>query len=112
MSDENVDDITVVRQPERGRYALLDGEKRIGTAAYLDRDGRRIFYHTVVDEAYGGRGLASRLVREALEDSFAEGVAVVPVCPYVRAWLRRHPEIAGRTTPADADDLAALHQLG
>ena len=105
-------EITVVQQPEQARYALLDGGERIGLAAYVEHDGRRVFYHTVVDEAYGGQGLASRLVKEALADSFAAGVSVVPVCPYVRSWLRKHPEEAARTVSATEADLALLRALG
>ncbi|MGO2034967.1 MAG: GNAT family N-acetyltransferase [Brevibacterium sp.] len=41
----------------------------------------RIFYHTVVDEEFGGRGLSKILVAEALADCREKGLTVVPICP-------------------------------
>lgn len=103
---------SIVDDPAGKRFALLDGESVIGFAAYLEHDGRRVFYHTVVDEAYGGQGLASRLVAAALKETLDAGIAVVPVCPYVRSWLERHPDVAAQTSPADASDFEALRSLG
>ena len=48
--------------------------------------------HTEVDEALEGRGLGSRLVATALEDARREGLEVVPLCPFVAAFIDRHPE--------------------
>jgi hypothetical protein len=50
--------------------------------------------HTEVEEAVEGTGVGSQLVREALDDFRARGLGVVPVCPFVSAYLRRHPEYA------------------
>ncbi|MFE7506458.1 GNAT family N-acetyltransferase [Promicromonospora sp. NPDC057488] len=52
--------------------------------------GDRIFFHTEVDEEYGGRGLAGILVREALTDSIRKNIVVVPVCPLFAAHLAKH----------------------
>jgi predicted GNAT family acetyltransferase len=86
--------VVVVRHaPERSRYELVDGEEVVGHADYRDLDGtpvRRDMTHTEVDDAYGGRGLASVLVQFALDDVRASGLRVVPHCPYVASWLRRH----------------------
>ena len=62
--------------------SLADGTVA-GSAFFLPGSGgddERIFHHTVVDKEFGGRGLATILVAEALEDSRARGVTVVPVC--------------------------------
>jgi len=48
--------------------------------------------HTEVDEAVEGTGVGSQLVRVALDDLRVRGVGLVPVCPFVAAYLRRHPE--------------------
>lgn len=75
----------------RRRYeALADGE----VAGFLDytlRDGVIILVHTEVDPAYGGRGIGADLARGALDDARARQLQVVPRCPFVTAWLRRHP---------------------
>ena len=75
----------------RAYVVSVDGE-RVGKAEYLIRDGRHVFFHTEVDEEHSGSGLASRLVRHALEDVRSHQGMVVPLCPYVSAYIRRHPE--------------------
>jgi predicted GNAT family acetyltransferase len=77
---------------DRSRYeALVDGEVA-GFAAYR-REGTTVtFTHTEVDDAYEGQGVGSSLVREALDDARAQGLAVRPLCPFVKAWIDRHPE--------------------
>jgi predicted GNAT family acetyltransferase len=79
-----------------GRYELLLDGELAGVAEYRDRGGRRIFVHTVVDPAYSGRGLGNRLAKGALDDAIARGLAIVPRCPFIRAWLERHPEYRER----------------
>ncbi len=99
------------------RYVLLDGEAEHGSAeigeeSYLDYPAegatQRIMYHTGVSEQYGGLGLASVLVRAAVEDTIAAGLKVVPVCPYVAAWLPKHPEYADHVVAKTAEHLEAL----
>ncbi|WP_182359233.1 GNAT family N-acetyltransferase [Tomitella gaofuii] len=81
---------TVRHAPERLRYEIaLDGEAA-GFAAYTDADGRRIFYHTEIDERFGGRGLAGVLVEHALTDARTAGIRIVPVCPYVAKYVKTH----------------------
>ena len=83
----------MVNVPEASRYELRDGDRLIGEAAYhRRRNGRIAFTHTEVDEALEGRGLGSRLVATALEDARREGLEVVPLCPFVAAYIDRHPE--------------------
>jgi predicted GNAT family acetyltransferase len=50
-------------------------------------------FHSEVDPAFEGKGVGSRLVAGALED-IRRGLSLTPVCPFVRAALRRHPEHA------------------
>lgn len=64
----------------------------VGYATYELQPGSVTILHTVVDPAHEGRGLASRLVATALDDARGRGLAVLPACPYVRAWLARHPD--------------------
>lgn len=71
---------------------LADADGVVAVAEYHERDGRRIFSHTEVDPARQGQGLASRLVRHALDQERADGRAIVPTCAFVRAWIGRHPD--------------------
>ncbi len=110
---------TVENRPTESRYVLLDreaetGAEEIGEESYLDygsgEDAQRIIYHTGVSEQYGGLGLASVLVRAAVEDTIAAGRKIVPVCPYVVAWLPKHPEYAEYVIEKTADHLTALRE--
>lgn len=97
---------------DRRRYEMLDGEKVIGKAHWLPyAEGavpERIFFHTTVDESYGGRGLASELARFALEDTIAAGLKVVPVCPFFKVYIRKHPEFKQHAVPVRPHHLEAV----
>ena len=96
--------ITIRNNPDRPRYEVLDGDTVIGQAAYVDDgEGHRIFYHTVIDKAYGGQGLAGRLAAHALDETVADGLKIVPVCPFIKKYVRKNTQYAGsvqRPTPA------------
>ncbi len=84
----------VVDVPEESRYELRLGDRRIGLAAYHRRDDRIAFTHTEVDAACEGRGFGTRLVQGAVDDAGARGLEIVPLCPFVAAYVKRHPEYA------------------
>jgi predicted GNAT family acetyltransferase len=84
--------IDVADAPERDRYEVsVDGEV-VGFSAYRARPGLIAFVHTEVDERFEGRGLGDRLIRFALEDARARGLAVLPFCPFVKAFIEGHRE--------------------
>ena len=61
---------------------------------YELQPGRLVLLHTEVPEALEGQGIGGRLVRAAAERAAAEGLTVVPRCPFARGWLERHPDVA------------------
>jgi uncharacterized protein len=73
------------------RYEL-DTDHGLAVAVYRQQGDRRIFTHTEVPPADEGHGFASRLVREALDDSRRAGFKIVPACSFIVAFVRRHPE--------------------
>lgn len=82
----------VTDNPDRRRFEIhLEGEV-VGFADYRRRDDTLVFTHAEVDDAHEGKGLASQLARESLEEARAAGLAVVPACPFYADYLRRHPE--------------------
>ena len=95
-------EITVRHNAGRERFEILDAGNVIGKAAYKEYDGggspQRIFYHTVINEEYGGQGLAGQLATVALDETVAAGISIVPVCPYIKKFLTKHPEYAASTT--------------
>ena len=68
----------------------VDGHRAI--AAYQREGGRIVFTHTHVPKAIEGRGVASKLIRAALDAARDEGLTVVAQCPFVAAFIERHPE--------------------
>lgn len=75
-----------------GKYELSDNGEVIGVSVYRDSGERRVFTHTEIDSAYAGKGLASELIRFALDDTRAMGKRVVPVCPMVASFIHKFPE--------------------
>ncbi|WP_299531415.1 GNAT family N-acetyltransferase [uncultured Streptomyces sp.] len=93
---------------DRHRYEILVDGVRAGLTAYRDRDAQRVFFHTEVDDAFAGQGLAGVLVQQALEDVRASGKRIVPVCPYVAKFLKKHEEFADLTDPVTPEVLEWL----
>ncbi len=84
------DPFTILDRPEAGRYELRDGDTPIGFARYSDHGDSLVFTHTAIDDAYEGRGLGSRLARYVLTDAVARNKRIVPACPFIAAYLKRH----------------------
>lgn len=90
LTDRTGAAVAVDRNDAKGAYKISVEGGVAGSAFFYDRDGDRIFFHTEVDDAYAGRGLAAVLVRVALDDTRAAGLTVVPVCPYVAGFLKKN----------------------
>ncbi len=84
----------VVDNVSRSRFELeADGETAI--AEYRIADGAIYFTHTETPHRLQGRGIASKLVRGAVEQARSRGLKIVPRCSYVADWLKKHPEFQG-----------------
>ncbi|XVQ13086.1 GNAT family N-acetyltransferase [Spirillospora sp. CA-255316] len=74
------------------RYEIrVDGELA-GFAEYKLRPDKIVFTHTEVDGAFEGQGVGSALARGALDDARAKGLGVVPLCPFIKGWIDKHPD--------------------
>ena len=72
--------------------ALVDG-RVVGFAQYhVEDDGTRCFFHTEVDDDREGQGIGSQLAAGLVEVARAEGFKVIPECPFIRSYLRRHED--------------------
>jgi predicted GNAT family acetyltransferase len=76
------------------RYELHVDGALAGFAEYRLKDGSVVFTHTEIDPGVGGHGHGSTLVRAALDDVRGRGLSVVPLCPFVKAYIGKHPEYA------------------
>lgn len=98
----------VTREHHPDRYQLTVDGVPAGFAEFVDVDGQRIFFHTEVPEAFSGQGLAAVIVRQALDATRAEGLRVVPVCPYVKQYVRKHDDWADIVDPVTPAALQAI----
>ncbi|MFW0784013.1 GNAT family N-acetyltransferase [Gordonia sp. CPCC 206044] len=111
-TDKTGAEATVTQNPSADRYEIAVDGTVAGFTAYRDRttngSDERIFFHTEVSDDFGGRGLGTILVAEALDDTRAQGRIIVGVCPLVAAFLRKHPEYSDATHPVTPDVLTWL----
>ena len=92
--DHAITEPTVLDVAERSRFEIHVDGRLAGFAQYRMKDpGLIVFTHTEIDDAYEGRGLGSILVRAALDAARGRGLAVRPDCPFVRAYIARHPRV-------------------
>jgi Predicted acetyltransferase len=86
------DAFQVIDEPTRQRYEARLGDLVVGFTEYRAVRGRLILFHTEVDPAFEGRGVGRRLAVGALDDIRARGLRVTVKCPFIGAFMERHPE--------------------
>lgn len=83
--------LNVRNNQEKHRYEVeVDG--KLAILEYRDAGGQRYYTHTEVPEALEGRGIASQMAKVVLDEAQAEQLSIVPLCPFVRGYIERHPE--------------------
>ena len=83
----------VSNNPAHHRFELVvDGH--IAATYYELAGGVITFVHTEVPPELGGKGVGSRLVKGALDQVRADGLKVIAQCPFVKAWIDKHPDYA------------------
>ncbi|WP_205808289.1 GNAT family N-acetyltransferase [Micromonospora sp. HNM0581] len=87
--------------PARHRYEILVDDALAGFTAYLDRAQVLIFTHTEVDAAFQNMGVGAALMRGTLDQVRGHGQRVVPRCPFMAAFIDRHPEYTDLVTNPD-----------
>jgi predicted GNAT family acetyltransferase len=96
--------VAVIHNEEAQRFeATVNGLRALAT--YRRFPDKIILEHTKVPPPLEGNGLAAKLIRTALDFARANRLRVVPLCPYVAAYIRRHPEVRDLVS---ADDLQRI----
>ncbi|WP_157079356.1 GNAT family N-acetyltransferase [Gordonia desulfuricans] len=109
VTDQNTDDvIAVTRNDAEGRFEITVNGELAGFTVFIDRGAQRIFPHTVVEEKFGGRGLATTLIHNALAETRSAGLRVVPVCPAVARYVSKHPEVTDIVDPVTPEILRSM----
>jgi len=80
--------------PAASRYELHVDGKLAGFVDYRLRGEVISLVHTEVEPAFQGEHLATHLARYSLDDARKRGLAVLPFCPYISSWIKKHPEYA------------------
>jgi predicted GNAT family acetyltransferase len=83
--------------PAASRFELRV-DSQLAQLVYRLRGDRLVIIHTEVPAALSGQGLGGVLVAAAVDRASREGLAVVPLCPFARSWLERHPDAAARVS--------------
>ena len=92
MSDGPVSDASEITDNEAESRLELRAGDRLAKLPYR-RNGRRlVLIHTE------GRGIGGALVRAAIDRAAQDAMTIVPLCPFARSWLQRHPDAASRVT--------------
>ncbi len=86
-------ELQVVDNPDEHRYEARDADGTVlGLSQYQKTHEMVVFTHTEVDPSQEGKGVGSLLVRGALDDVRGTGLKVLPLCPFVKAYIGRHRE--------------------
>ena len=90
----------VTDHPDQARFEIdVDGEVA-GFVLYDRSEGELTLLHTETDPRFRGHGLGGHLIAAVLDEARREGVAVLPYCPFARAFIARHPAYSD-LVPAD-----------
>ena len=85
-------DVKTVHNAEAHRYeGWCDGELA-GFAEYQLTDQLIVFTHTEVEDRFEGQGIGSALAHAALDDVRRRGIKALPLCPFVKTWIDKHPD--------------------
>ena len=83
----------IVDNKAQHRFELaVDGH--IAAAYYELAGGVITFVHTEVPPELGGKGIGSKLAKGALDQVRTDGLKVIAQCPFVKAWIDKHPDYA------------------
>lgn len=77
---------------DQQRYLLEINGQALGFAEYQEDGDRQVFTHTEVDQSLEGQGMGSMLIRESLDDARRRSKRIVPVCEFVAAYVKKHPD--------------------
>jgi uncharacterized protein len=102
--DVNLDNLTVTHNEEAHRFELLVDDLR-SVLTYRRFPDRIVLVHTEVPQPLERHGLAAKLTSFALDFARASHLRVVPLCPYVSSFLRKHPEYQDLVSSDDMQKL-------
>jgi uncharacterized protein len=94
----NVSDAPLIANNEAASRFEFSSDGRLAELDYRRNGKRLVLIHTEVPLELEGRGIGGALVSAAVDHAASRGMTLVPLCPFARGWLERHPEAAARVT--------------
>lgn len=91
MTQIDLDALTVHHNPEEKRFEIRVG-KQLAFVEYLLAGSNIVYTHTEVPEAFEGQGVGNKLAKFVLDYAVEKGYKIQPLCPFIAAYVRRHPE--------------------
>ena len=91
----------VQENPELNRYEVFEDGELAGFSEYTRSDTSLVLKHTEVDDRFEGRGIGSALARGVLDAARDDGLGVLPSCPFMAGYIRRHPDDYLDLVPSD-----------
>jgi uncharacterized protein len=84
--------VEVRDNPNESRFEIRSDGELAGFVTYGLHHDHITFIHTEIEPAYEGHGLGGQLARAVLDEARRRGLSVVPMCPFIAGYIRRHPD--------------------
>jgi predicted GNAT family acetyltransferase len=99
LSTPNGETIEIVDHPDESRFQVRVGGREAGSAYYRLEPGRVAVTHTEIDPEFEGQGVGSAMARTVLDEIRDRQQTVVPLCPFIAGYIKRHPEYTDLVEP-------------
>src|SRR5687768_12838926 len=87
----DVEQLEIKHNTEDKRFEIKVG-RLVAFVEYLQAGNNIVFSHTEVPQAWEGQGIGNKLAKHVLDYGVAQGYEIQPLCPFIAAYVRRHPE--------------------
>ena len=84
--------ISLVKNEELNRFEIYFDGELAGFAEFKIANQKISYTHTEIDPKFGGKGLGSQLIKEALDEALEQNLEVAPYCSFVSAYIKENGE--------------------
>ena len=84
--------ISIVKKEELNRFEIYSDGELTGFADFKIENQMIFYTHTEIDPRFGGQGLGSQLIKEALDEAFVQNLEVAPYCSFVFSYIKKNSE--------------------
>ena len=84
--------ISILKNDELNRFEIYSDGELAGFADFKIENQMISYTHTEIDPRFGGKGLGSQLIKEALDEAFEQNLEVAPYCSFVSAYIKKSGE--------------------